>query len=220
MTDNKKTISIFDLDGTLTKSDTYLPYLLGFLKRHPKRWFKAILLPFAVLMFYLKMRGNEWLKTFFLSTVFAGEEKETVDQWNKIFIDKLFKDGLHEDIVEILKERQKAGDIVMLSTASLDIYVPEICNRFEIEHLTCTNAEWIDGRISGKLNERNCYGPEKLNKVQRYLKKNNISGEIHMYSDHSSDWPIMEFADKAYAVYPTTKMRALAEKENIEILEN
>lgn len=219
MTVNKKIISIFDLDGTLTKSDTYLPYLLGFLKRNPKRWPKALILPFAVVMFYLKMRGNEWLKTIFLSVVFKGETKEVIDLWNKKYIDKLFNDGLHLNILEILKERQKAGHIIMLSTASLDIYVPEICERFDIEHLICTNAKWVEGRLSGGLNGPNCYGPEKLNKVKQYLSEHDISGEIHMFSDHSSDWPIMEFADKAYAVYPTAKMRALAKKEDIEIIE-
>jgi len=68
MNDNSKKISIFDLDGTLTKTDTYLPYLIGFLKRNPRRWLKAIILPFAVVMFYLKIRNNEWLKTIFLQS--------------------------------------------------------------------------------------------------------------------------------------------------------
>jgi len=40
-----------------------------------------------------------------------------------------------------------------------------------------------------------------------------------MYSDHASDWPIMDYADKAYAVYPTNKMRILALENNVEIVE-
>jgi len=129
MNDTSKKISIFDLDGTLTKSDTYLPYLIGFLIRNPRRWLKATVLPFAVVMFYLKMRNNQWLKTIFLTVVLGGETKESLMAWNKIFLDKLFAEGLREDIVAILRERQNAGDIVMLCSASLDVYVPEIQNR-------------------------------------------------------------------------------------------
>ena len=67
MNEISRKISIFDLDGTLTKSDTYLAYLVGFLKRNPKRWFKALILPFAVVMFYLKIRDNQWLKNYFFN---------------------------------------------------------------------------------------------------------------------------------------------------------
>jgi len=219
MNDNSKKISIFDLDGTLTKSDTYLPYLIGFLKRNPKRWLKAIVLPFAVVMFYLKMRNNQWLKTIFLSVVLGGETKESIMAWNKIFLDKLFAEGLREDIVAILRERQNAGDIVILCSASLDVYVPEIQNRFSIDHLACTNTLWHDGCLTGDLDGNNCYGLEKLVKVKGYMEEHNIWGEISMYSDHASDWPIMDYADKAYAVYPTDEMRTIALENNIEIVE-
>jgi len=32
------TIAIFDLDGTITRRDTYAAYLLGYLRRHPLLW--------------------------------------------------------------------------------------------------------------------------------------------------------------------------------------
>ena len=33
---------MFDLDGTITRRDTYLAYLLGFLGRHPERWSRVL----------------------------------------------------------------------------------------------------------------------------------------------------------------------------------
>ena len=219
MNENSKKISIFDLDGTLTKSDTYLPYLVGFLKRNPKRWLKASILPFAVVMFYLKIHDNQWLKTIFLKIILGGETKDNILAWNKIFLDKLFTKGLREDIVTILKKRQNAGDIILLSTASLDIYVPDIQNWFSINHLICTNTLWQDDCLTGELDGNNCYGLEKLARVKSYMRKHNISGEVSVYSDHASDWPIMNYADKAYAVYPTKRMRIIALDNNIEIIE-
>jgi phosphatidylglycerophosphatase C len=219
MNENSKKISIFDLDGTLTKSDTYLPYLVGFLKRNPKRWLKASILPFAAVMFYLKMHDNQWLKAIFLKVILGGETKDNILAWNKIFLDRLFTEGLREDIVTILKKRQNAGDIILLSTASLDIYVPDIQNWFSINHLICTNTLWQDDCLTGELDGNNCYGLEKLARVKSYMKKHNISGEVSVYSDHASDWPIMNYADKAYAVYPTKRMRIIALDNNIEIIE-
>lgn len=219
MNENSKKISIFDLDGTLTKSDTYLPYLIGFLKRNPKRWLKASILPFAAVMFYLKIHDNQWLKTIFLKVILGGETKDNILAWNKIFLDRLFTEGLREDIVTILKKRQNAGDIILLSTASLDIYVPDIQNWFSINHLICTNTLWQDDCLTGELDGNNCYGLEKLARVKSYMRKHNISGEVSVYSDHASDWPIMNYADKAYAVYPTKRMRIIALDNNIEIIE-
>lgn len=219
MNENSKKISIFDLDGTLTKSDTYLPYLVGFLKRNPKRWLKASILPFAAVMFYLKIHDNQWLKTIFLKVILGGETKDNILAWNKIFLDRLFTEGLREDIVTILKKRQNAGDIILLSTASLDIYVPDIQNWFSINHLICTNTLWQDDCLTGELDGNNCYGLEKLARVKSYMRKHNISGEVSVYSDHASDWPIMNYADKAYAVYPTKRMRIIALDNNIEIIE-
>ena len=219
MNENSKKISIFDLDGTLTKSDTYLPYLVGFLKRNPKRWLKASILPFAAVMFYLKIHDNQWLKTIFLKVILGGETKDNILAWNKIFLDNLFTEGLREDIVTILKKRQNAGDIILLSTASLDIYVPDIQNWFSINHLICTNTLWQDDCLTGELDGNNCYGLEKLARVKSYMRKHNISGEVSVYSDHASDWPIMNYADKAYAVYPTKRMRIIALDNNIEIIE-
>jgi len=219
MNENSKKISIFDLDGTLTKSDTYLPYLVGFLKRNPKRWLKASILPFAAVMFYLKIHDNQWLKTIFLKVILGGETKDNILAWNKIFLDRLFTEGLREDIVTLLKKRQNAGDIILLSTASLDIYVPDIQNWFSINHLICTNTLWQDDCLTGELDGNNCYGLEKLARVKSYMRKHNISGEVSVYSDHASDWPIMNYADKAYAVYPTKRMRIIALDNNIEIIE-
>lgn len=219
MSEKSNIISIFDLDGTLSRKDTYLPYLLGFLARNPGRWIKAIALPFAVTMFYLKMRNNQWLKETFLNFVLGGEEIAAIEKWNSIYLRGLYKNGLRQDIVEILKARQREGDTIILCTASLDIYVPDIAEYLNIEHLTCTHAQWIGDKLTGKLKGDNCYGHEKLRRVKEYLHKNDLFGEIHVYTDHASDWPIIEYAHKRFAVYPTKKMRTIALKENIEIID-
>jgi phosphatidylglycerophosphatase C len=215
----KKTISIFDLDGTLSKKDTYLPYLLGFLMQNPRRWLKAVALPFAVMLFYLKIRTNEWLKEFFLELVFGGERKSNIEKWNRIYLDKLLKSGMRRDILDLLMERQKAGDIVIIATASLDIYVNDVANALNINHVICTGTQSVNNILTGKLSQKNCYGLEKLIRVKQYLEENNLVGEIHAYSDHSSDLPLLGFANIAFAVYPTPKLRILAQQANIQIID-
>lgn len=217
---NVQKISIFDLDGTLTKKDTYLPYLMGFLIRNPKYWLRSVVLPFAVLMFYFKLRNNQWLKETFLKAIFKGEHLDNVQKWNNKYLSELYRHEMNDDIVSILKEKQSEGDIVILATASLDIYIYDIAKELNISHVICTLTKKNEGVIEGELDGKNCYGPEKLNRIQTYLKENNLSGEIYFYSDHASDYSVMEFSDFPYAVYPTKKMREIAKNENIPIIEN
>lgn len=211
-------ISIFDLDGTLSIGDTYLPYLLGYLIRRPDRWLRAAVLPFAVLLFGLRMRNNQWLKEVFLTQIFSGVDAESIASWNQIFLDRLLRTGLRTDVIEILRIRQEAGDVVILSTASLELYVEDLASRLGIQHIICTRIEWDGAKPTGKLDGMNCYGSEKISRVKNYLEANNIYGEVHAYSDHSSDWPLLEFADKAYAVYPTTKLTRIAILNGINII--
>lgn len=220
MNSSNNPISIFDLDGTLTKKDTYLPYLMGYLARNPKYWLRSIVLPFAVFMFYLKLRNNQWLKETFLNAIFSGEKLDAVQRWNDTYLSKLYKEELRQDIVSILKEKQSAGDTVILATASLDLYIPDIAKELNISHVICTLTKKSGDTVVGKLEGNNCYGPEKLVRIKKYLEENNITGEIHFYSDHASDYSVMEYADYPYAVYPTEKMRKIALQKCIPIIEN
>jgi hypothetical protein len=37
-------IAVFDLDGTITRHDTFVPYLRGWLRRYPERWRRLAIL--------------------------------------------------------------------------------------------------------------------------------------------------------------------------------
>ena len=126
---------------------------------------------------------------------------------------------MRRDILDLLMERQKAGDIVIIATASLDIYVNDVANALNINHVICTGTQSVNNILTGKLSQKNCYGLEKLIRVKQYLEENNLVGEIHAYSDHSSDLPLLGFANIAFAVYPTPKLRILAQQANIQIID-
>ena len=69
-------VEVFDLDGTITKKDTFVPYLIYVLLRRPTRWITTPLLAMGVVMFKLTVRDNTWLKSFFLYHVLGGLHKD------------------------------------------------------------------------------------------------------------------------------------------------
>lgn len=205
--------AIFDLDRTITKYDTYLAFLLGYLQRHPARLMRAVLLPFSVVIYWLDIRDNTWLKKTFLSAIIGGATHEQVDHWVKIFLSKLLENGIRPGALEAIQRHRNAGHHLILVTASFDFYVKKLGKAMGFDSIICTQSVWDEnGRLKGELKEGNCYGPIKLERLKAYFSANRELWKIFAYSDHHSDLPILEWADKAIAVNPTQQLSELAEK--------
>ena len=46
-------LAVFDLDGTITRRDTLVPYLIGYARRHPSGLWRLWRLPFSLARFAL-----------------------------------------------------------------------------------------------------------------------------------------------------------------------
>ena len=55
-------LAVFDLDGTLSRHDTFFPFVLGLLARHPTRWPRVALLPIPALGYLLRRLDRGGLK--------------------------------------------------------------------------------------------------------------------------------------------------------------
>ena len=128
-------VAIFDLDGTLIPGDSYLAYLLGYLRRSPLRWFRALHLPFAVLLFYAGQRDNTWLKVTFLRAVLGGLTRLQVDAWSETFLDHLMAKSLRPDALAEIERRRTASETLVLASASPDIYVIPLAHRLGFDYV-------------------------------------------------------------------------------------
>src|SRR5208282_1206614 len=87
-TSNSAWVALFDLDGTLTWRDTLLPFLLGFLRRHPRRVLGLWRLPFALAR-YWRDRDRGALKSRLIRMVMQGESRTVLDAWAESFVGNL-----------------------------------------------------------------------------------------------------------------------------------
>jgi HAD superfamily hydrolase (TIGR01490 family) len=209
---------VFDLDGTITRRDTYLAYLLGFLARHPERWSRAAPLPFAVLYHLAGWRSNTWLKTTFLRAILGGVPRHQLESWTESFLQHVLNNGLRSGARAALERHRAAGDHLVLVTASLDFYAEPLGQRLGFDTVLCTRAQYdAAGRVTGELDGGNLYGSEKVVGVQRYLQRHRPSTPVVCYCDHHSDLPLLEFADQAIAINPTRRLRRTAERIGLPI---
>jgi HAD superfamily hydrolase (TIGR01490 family) len=217
--DTPATVGVFDLDGTLTRSDTYLAYLLGVLSMRPARLLRTWRLPFDVLLFRCGLRDNSWLKQRFLRAILGGLTDADLRHWTQRFVDRLMEDGLRQAGLATLRHHQSQAHRTILLSASLDIYVREIAARLEFSDCVCTSAERdMDGRLTGRLAGENCHGPEKLRRMERLFGPARQHVHVVAYGDHRSDLPLLRWADRGVLVSPSPSLARAARQLDLAVV--
>jgi phosphatidylglycerophosphatase C len=155
-------LAVFDLDGTITRHDTLAPYALGFVVRKRPWRLAALLLVLPVLLGYavgLTDRGG--LKSAFIRATLGGCRRRDLGLWTAAFVDRLMAHGVFPQAIEAIQAHARAGDHLVLLSASTDLYVPAIAHALGFQEVMCTGVRWNGERLSGKLTTPNRRGEEK-----------------------------------------------------------
>jgi len=214
-----ETIAVFDLDGTLTRADTFLAFLADWLVRHPKRLLRCWHLPLDVLRFKLGWADNAWLKTRFLTAVLGGASRAELERHSSQFVERILATGMRPGALAALEEHVRRGNRTVLLSASPDIYVTAFAHRLRFSECVCTKtSKTASGKISGRLNGENCYGVEKLRRLEKLLGGKRPHRFIVAYADHSSDFPLMQWANQGVLVNPSAKTKRLARGRHFSVV--
>lgn len=210
--------AVFDLDGTIVEGDTYVGYLLGYLRRHPERWPHAAGLSAALALYYSGRRDNTWLKITFLRAILGAAERSALAGWTDEFVEKIVSRRVRRAALDRIEHHRDRGDRLVLATASLDFYVEPLAQRLGFDDIVCSRAAWDEtGRLTGQLLHGNCYGVNKVAQVKALLERNGVMTLEAVYSDHHSDLPLFELAINRIAVNPTRKLQQQAEQAGLII---
>ena len=211
----RRIVAVFDLDGTLTWRDTLLPFLLSFLRRHPRRVMRLWRMPFALLSFVAQGRDRGALKSRVIRMVMGGAARTDIDACADAFVDTLRpRHRLRPAALAALEAHRTAGDHLVLLSASPDLYVPRIGRRLGFERTLCTELEWRADRLEGALRTANRRGAEKL-RCLTWLRTQYPDLPIVAYGNSASDLDHMREADRALLVNGNAAARAQAKQWGI-----
>jgi phosphatidylglycerophosphatase C len=211
----QRSVAVFDLDGTLTWRDTLLPFLLSFLRRHPRRVMGLWRMPFALLSFVAQGRDRGALKSRVIRMVMGGAARTDIDACADAFVDTLRpRHRLRPAALATLEAHRTAGDHLVLLSASPDLYVPRIGRRLGFERTLCTELEWRADRLEGALRTANRRGAEKL-ACLTWLRTQYPDLPIVAYGNSASDLDHMRQADRALLVNGNAAARAQAKQWGI-----
>ena len=192
-------LAVFDLDRTLTRHDTLLPYVLGYLWHHPARLPRLLLaLPAAVRFLFERDHGA--LKGSFIHATLGGVPRGSLERWTERFVSRLIRSGMRGEALQVLGSHRQRGDRLLLMSASTDLYLPQIAAALGFDELICSHVLWRpDDRLDGRLTGYNCRGEEKRRQLAAVIARDAPS-RVFAYGDSAADLLHMQLAQEAYLI--------------------
>jgi phosphatidylglycerophosphatase C len=208
-------LAVFDLDGTITRHDTLLPFVLGCLWRKPWR-LPRLALALSPALRYLIDRDRGRFKGALLRATLGGLTRRDLERSAARFVPKLLRSGLYAEALRAIGEYRARGDRLVLMSASVDLYVPLIGRALGFERTLCSRVQWrSDGRLDGRLATANCRGEEKRRCLQALIARE-APRCVYAYGNSGSDLPHLRLAHKGYLV--NAPARLLATSPSVEAL--
>jgi phosphatidylglycerophosphatase C len=200
-------LAIFDLDGTLSRHDTYFPFVLGLLLRHPLRWPRIALLLIPALGYLLRRVDRGGLKGAILHCLFRNLARETIDAWARQYAAKVVPARLFAEAVAALRDHLAGGDHVVVLSASPDLFVPEIARLLGAHEVICTEVRWTGDRLDGRLAGPNRRDHEKA-RVLENLRVRMPELPVIAYGNSTADLIHMERCEQAVYVNASPALAA------------
>jgi phosphatidylglycerophosphatase C len=184
-------IAFFDFDGTITRKDTMLAFI-----RHSKggvRFYAGFLVNSPWLIaFKLGVLSNQAAKERILAFFFRGITlaafQSACDQFALHVLPGLIRP---KALLEIERLHQAGVEIVIVS-ASLGNWISSWSDSKKID-LLASSPEIRNGRLTGKILGNNCYGEEKVKRIQASYPLQGYT-DIYAYGDTRGDLPMLRLA--------------------------
>lgn len=213
--DQAPRLVFFDLDGTVACRDTLLPYVARYLLPRPWRWWRLAGVLAPVLGFAVGRGERGALKGALIHAALGGASARDIEDWNTRFLPSLLETGLFPSALAAIGFHRRQGDYLVLMSASVDLYVPEIGRRLGFNETICSGVAWTGDRLDGRLRTANRRDEEKA-RCFRATAGDHPGKATVAYGNSASDLPHMVLASRAVMVNPSAALRARAEAHGIE----
>jgi phosphatidylglycerophosphatase C len=180
----KKRLVLFDFDGTITTKDTFIEFLIFYKGMTKFLAGMAIMSPYLAL-FKLKLIPNWKAKEKVITHFLGGESLENLRAKCNEFSEQVLPSLIRPGAIQTINQYKSESSTVAVVSASAEDWVEPWCRKQGILCIA-TQLEIENGRVTGKLCGPNCYGPEKVNRIQKQFILKEFE-EIVAYGDSSGD---------------------------------
>jgi HAD superfamily hydrolase (TIGR01490 family) len=126
-------------------------------------------------------------------------------------------DRVYPDARRLVEQHRKAGDVVVVVSASPQELVAGVAAAIGAQLGIGTRAEVIGGRFTGRVDGTFCYRDGKLVRIAEELGRGALVDSL-AYADSASDLPLLFACSRAVAVNPDRGLLAVARQSGWPVL--
>jgi len=199
--------ALFDYDGTMIHGDS-LRLLLEFtVRRFPRGAGALAALAAAAVPYLLGRCSRAELKVLALGAL-RHVPREERRRFFREFHDTTLRPRLRPEAARRLEWHRGQSHLLVIVSASVDLYLTEVARGLRIDHLICSRAV-LDPAPA--LLGPNCRGEEKVRRVEAAAFARTLPWEdCWAYGDSLADSPILERCGHPVAVNPSRSLRRKA----------
>lgn len=117
-----------------------------------------------------------------------------------------------------IDRHRAAGGLTVILSASTPLFCGIIRDELGMDDVICTEVEIVDGRLTGALTGKYCYGAEKLVRAKDYCRAKGLDlAEAYYYADSIADLPVMEAVGHPVCVTPHPKLEREARRRGWDV---
>jgi len=191
-----KKLAVFDFDGTITKKDSFIRFII-FSNGRFKFYCGFLLFSPLILAMKCRIYPNWKLKQQIFSFYFKGIAFSHFSNTCTEFRNEIQK-IVRSKAVNAIINYQKNGFEVVIISASIDYWILPWAELYGIKTVIGTRIQ-IDskGILTGEFLSKNCYGQEKINRlIDTYPEVNEFF--TIAFGDSIGDRQLLSFVDEGY----------------------
>lgn len=201
MTTQLPTIAAFDFDGTLTHSDTLIPFLRYSFGTKTTAFKLLALLP-RLSLFLIGKVTRQKAKELILAKFLKGMPLSQVEELGMKFAEGPLMGLIKPEGLARFHWHKDKGHTCILVSANLSFYLGPLVTIMGFDHVIASTAA-VDKRncLTGNLLGSNCYGQEKMNRLTALLEP--ILGPrsqytLYAYGNSRGDAELLASADHPF----------------------
>lgn len=192
---SRQILSVFDFDGTLTRHDSFIPFLrFAFGNSTFLRRMTTMVRPTLRCINHQLTRDE--LKEALISTFLTDVEAQWVADKAQLFCQHYWQRLMRPAGLVAVAHEVASGGEVTLCSASPEIVLHPFADKLGIQ-LTGTQLEVCAGKLTGRIKGHNCRCGEKINRLEE---KYGPLSQYHLraWGDTRGDYELLAAADEPH----------------------
>jgi len=190
--------ALYDFDGTITSKDTTILLLGELLKLRPWRFFGLIWLLLRMIA-SSDSASKQGYKNKAIGYLIKGLGDMRLSEALKGFGNKI-KALYRPSVLASIDRALEDGCAVLIVTASPSFAISDCMSDLPVIVIG-TDFEKKENIYTGLLKSKNCYGQEKVKRINEWAKSKNITLSVQSaWGDHLSDFEMLSLSEKRYWV--------------------